>query len=64
VIAEPAASVIVGALPAWLDFAKPELTTAVAGLLAGAVGTINNNAQAYFDAALAFVTKEVGYVGL
>ncbi len=59
-----AATAIVNALPGFLDPVKPELTAAVEALLAGAVGTIDNNASAYFDAALAFVTKEVDYVGL
>jgi hypothetical protein len=59
-----AAQVVVNALPAFLDFAKPELQSAVAAALAGLSGTVENNAPAYFAAALAFVTKEVDAVGL
>jgi hypothetical protein len=59
-----ATTTIVNALPAFLNFAKPELIPVVTGLLAAGEGTIANNASAYFDAALAFVTKEVDYVGL
>jgi uncharacterized MAPEG superfamily protein len=59
-----ATTAIVNALPSFMDFAKPELIPVVTGLLAAGEGTIANNASAYFDAALAFVTKEVDVVGL